>query len=359
MYKIFTDQSFFFRGNGSFNAGDDNYAQGIFPPNPQTLYGALRSNYIEAYGSVAAFENGEMEEEIGSPHTDGKLEIKAIVMSINDDIYVPLPHDCQVNEDKDDIFHAKSLLLCKGECFESDQSDYRFIAPKNKKSVSSSGKWINIVHWQALNNGEEVPVITSDSFTVNDTKIGIARNYKTHSAHKGMLYQYNRMYLNEGVSILIDVDLPRPINHISMGNKGILWHMSENKLAKEKWQKFLQETQNREYILSGNAVRLSFLTPSLIEDDFITNNKELRFIDKPVIQSVIERPNMVGGWDMYRKRPKPRIPMLLAGTTFAINKPKKQEDEWIENIKKTIYTDVNKKAGYGRILLSPMRGDIL
>lgn len=357
MYKLYTDQSFFFRGNGAFNAGVDDYAQGVFPPNPHTLYGALRTSYIEKYGSLDAFINGDMAEEIGTPETHGKLRINIMLMSINDDIYIPLPQDCQVVE-RDDKLWAKHLNLCKGDGFESDQSEYRFVAPNDNKSISSSNKWLNIDDWLNLSQGKDVAVVTTDAFIVSDIKTGIAIEHKTALVRKGMLYQQNRQYLRDGVSILVDIDLPRPLNHVSLGNKRIWWQMIENNIAKEKWNKFLQDTQIIKQILKGNAVRLSLLTPSQITRNILSHSNHLRFNNELVIQSVIDHPIMVGGWDMHRQRPKPRIPMLSAGSTFILPKPDKDEGQWLKKIQQSVYTDVNKQAGYGRILLSPIKGEV-
>ena len=38
----------FFRDGRPFNMGEDTYAQGIFPPPPSVLYGALRTAYMAA-----------------------------------------------------------------------------------------------------------------------------------------------------------------------------------------------------------------------------------------------------------------------------------------------------------------------
>lgn len=49
----------FFRQQGT-TSGENTFATGIFPPNPQTIYGALRGNWIEQYGNVEDFNHGEV-----------------------------------------------------------------------------------------------------------------------------------------------------------------------------------------------------------------------------------------------------------------------------------------------------------
>lgn len=47
----------FFRDGKPFDMGDDNWAEGIFPPPPSVIYGALRSAYFAEHPENMALAN--------------------------------------------------------------------------------------------------------------------------------------------------------------------------------------------------------------------------------------------------------------------------------------------------------------
>ena len=112
--------TFFFGNHKSFVPGVDHFAEGIFPPRPGTVYGALRSAYIHATSDFNTFvteEEKELRTWMGSPTEYGKFELSGIFWKDEKDIVLPLPYDHQVIMNNDDTHMAKRLKLVmeKGE----------------------------------------------------------------------------------------------------------------------------------------------------------------------------------------------------------------------------------------------------
>ena len=356
MYKLATYDAFFFRGNGEFSSGENTFATGIFPPNPQTIYGALRGNWIEQYGNVEDFNHGKYANEIGTPTSHGKLRLKGIYLSKGKTLYLPLPQDCQVIQKEDGKLEAHLLELEKGKGYESDGAQFRLVGVSNKKSESAEGKWITVKDWEKLVlKREPVEVLPLGSFVQEQPKTGIYLNRSTRTAQDGMLYQYSRNVLAPDVSIVIAAELPGSLKRLSMGNKGTLWSIEEAPEFQGELKKLSDNPETVKGIKESGLVRITLLTPSLVTKELIDKDtNQFRFTGTDWIQSAIGRPQQSGGWDMARKRPKTRYTMLAAGTSFIVRVPETNSDAFLATLRETAFTDAGKEEGYGKAIISPV-----
>jgi CRISPR-associated protein Cmr3 len=87
--RIFIEptESLLFRTGRPFNAGDNNFAESIFPPTPETLQGALRAAIAVQWGQRQSppktdlseiFANDKLKELIGDYDTYGRLRITGL-----------------------------------------------------------------------------------------------------------------------------------------------------------------------------------------------------------------------------------------------------------------------------------------
>src|SRR5690349_9653264 len=87
--RIFIEptESLLFRTGRPFNAGDNNFAESIFPPTPETLQGALRAAIAVQWGQQQSppktdlseiFTNDKLKELIGDYDTYGRLRITGL-----------------------------------------------------------------------------------------------------------------------------------------------------------------------------------------------------------------------------------------------------------------------------------------
>ncbi|MDY6993910.1 MAG: type III-B CRISPR module-associated Cmr3 family protein, partial [Pseudomonadota bacterium] len=84
--------TFFFRDGKPFSSGQETWADGVFPPSPSTLYGALRAIYFSHHP-----EQFKKANTVEDPSLN--LKIKGIFLEIGEQRYLPLPNDCVVTKE--------------------------------------------------------------------------------------------------------------------------------------------------------------------------------------------------------------------------------------------------------------------
>ena len=357
MYSLHTHDTFFFRGNGEFTSGENSFTSGLFPPNPQTLYGALRGNWIEQYGTVEAFISGAYREKVGTPDSHGALQLNGVYLSLDDYLYVPLPQHTQVLKSDTGILTAHPLKLVKGSNRESDDAGSRLIGVSRKKSTSPDGKWIKAVDWKTLMiKKEPVDVLTVTDFIEEQPKIGIYVDNDSGTAKDGMLYQYSRNVLKETAALVIDAHLPDPLDLLTMGNKGTLWSMEKEPELREQLNFVYDAQAILPDVEQSKMIAVTLLTPALVTSELIDEQtKVFNYTKTNWIQSAIPRPVHTGGWDIVKKRPKPRYTMLKPGTTFIITTPDESIEDFLDEINSTLFSDEGQEEGYGRVIISPIQ----
>ena len=92
-------ETFLFRNAKPFDFGDT-LAESIFPPNPSTVYGAIRTAVISQKSDIVSFKEGideKLKEEIGTINSFGKFKIKNLFLYKFDDVighyYFSVPRD--------------------------------------------------------------------------------------------------------------------------------------------------------------------------------------------------------------------------------------------------------------------------
>ena len=85
--------TFFLRDGKPFSLGQETWADGMFPPSPSILYGALRAIYFSEHLNEFSKANTDKD-----PTRD--LRINGIFLEIGDQSYLPVPADCVTTKDK-------------------------------------------------------------------------------------------------------------------------------------------------------------------------------------------------------------------------------------------------------------------
>jgi len=86
--------TFFFRDGKPFSRGQETWADGIFPPSPSILYGALRAIYFSEYPDEFNKANTPDDPTLN-------LKIKGIFLGMGKLIYLPVPADFVIAKAKD------------------------------------------------------------------------------------------------------------------------------------------------------------------------------------------------------------------------------------------------------------------
>lgn len=353
LYTLHTLNSFTFRGNGSFQSTETTAGHGVFPPYPQTIYGALRNNWIEHHGNTQAFLDGQYDDRIGTTTSHGSMRLEGVYLVKNHELFLPLPLDCQVMEE-DNQFKAEFLMLQVGQTYESDGQVYRLRARHNVKSVSADNMWLSVSSWSDLIDGKAVQAFPISHFVHRQPKIGIARDYATGTVMESMLYQLDQYQFKPGASLAIQAHDVNDISALTMGRQGTLWSIQASAKLSQQWDEFKNMLLNKLNQAHSEFIRVTFMSPFIASKDLKTSQGKHRFFDAEWVAAATGRVEMVGGWDMAAHQPKPRYPVLPAGSSYILKAPKQESlREFSEKIYgNEAYSDFNIEAGFGRFIVT-------
>lgn len=360
--------TFFFRNGKPFEKGEDNWAEGQFPPSPSIIYGALRSAYFAANPSEIPKANTS-----GDP-TSG-LSIRGIWIKKGGDLLCPAPLDfiADKNEDKK---RMKSVNLVQ-----------RSI---NKYAGNSGGGY----HYDLIpyyqGNGEGVDNFlldyadilnysldrsykgtSLDELRFSEAKIGVGLDNFTRSNKEGNLYRVglsrfleefdaSKLEFSKKVSILVNYDFDFMPDLIKLGAEGKTAYCSSyGKPLKSNYAAPDCE---------GKSFRIILMTPGFLEQgsslDFgnlIPNSN----INVKSVCAFVGKPVGIGGWDMkggekQKGQPKPMRRALPAGSVFyfTIDSNHTYKD-LIAHLKKTKITSICQdeqdiKTGFGLFATTPL-----
>ena len=357
--------TFFFRNHKDFASGENSTATTVFPPRPGTIYGALRSAYIHQVSDFKIFAAGTdlaLKDWMGTTTGPGRFALRGCLMYVNNQILLPLPLDYQVikgNEEKEEL--AYPLVLYRDSILASDGKEYRLYGVKEEKSSSSAGAFVGLNEWiQEIINRKELKIRRSSYFIESEDKLGIARDWETKTAIEHMVYQttmsrFKTMESNErsGVVVLCS-EAPdfQNVLYLRLGGKNRPWNLQ---YLKGDFQLFspTEEEQIIKQIEESGIARLILLSPAVWTEQSayylrgkgrFRVNQELEF---PILTEAMGRPTLIGGWDIARNAPKPRMQAVPAGTALYLEVAKEQARKLVMALKNAVLSDELGYEGYG------------
>lgn len=355
-YRIIPLDTLFFRDGKPFTMGAETWAEPIFPPNPSTLYGAIRSWLIFEKGGLEKFKKGELKEELGTTKEKGRLKITGPFVALNDIPRFSIPYD--LLGEKDALYKInivqKSLVVC----------DYRLeslLLNKSDKHLEEKEGFLGINEIKDYLEGRnrKLSVPHNEKIYKKEPKIGIKRDRRTLTNQEGHLYKIPMIRVNskENVGFIIKID-----GVSNTPDKGIVQLGGEGKTAKiEKIKKELNsinELENINISLKDKIFKIYLATPAIfnegwipfkVNDDF---EGEYNGIKLKLIACAIRKYRLIGGWDIANKKPKPMYKAVPPGSVYYF---KILNDVSLEKIKETFHfkniSDINPEEGFGLSLV--------
>lgn len=315
-YKITPNDTLFFRDGKPFTMGAETWAEIIFPPNPSTMFGAIRSWLIFEKGDLKSFKEGKFKEELGTPEEKGSLAIKGPFLMKDEEILFISPYDLLV--DKDNILYRLTLSE-KPPIFISNYPIDNILIWKGEKNLESGEGFITETYMKDYLSGKDNPRLTSkDDIYVEEQKIGIAREGLTKTTKEGHLYRMPMIRLKRDVSITVKIEGVGDIPDV-----GILQLGGEGRTARiEKVDNnLLQNIEENE--IKDKFFKLYFATPTIFKNGWLPewidrNSFEGAYngIKLKLLSCSIGKYRLIGGWDMAKGRPKPMHRAIPAGSVF-------------------------------------------
>ena len=350
----------FFRDGKPFTMGEDTWANGVFPPYPATIYGALRSAYF-------AKHIDELEKANESNDPTKNLKIKGILLKISDEIYFPIPMDCVKRKDDKDDEGFVLLPLPAGKFI----SNYPDLEKVLTRSDDSSDKVENIQN-SALSKSSfreyldgktnNIYYFKIDNYMVSEPKIGIARSSKMHSSKEGMLYRVDMKRLEnkkgEKMSIIINFEglgLPEK-GMMKLGGEGkaVSYHKYKGDINID-FPKFKEDAKQFKMVLATSAIFKNGWLPAWVDKQTLIG--EYNGLKLKLLTAAIGKPIHIGGFEikprkpksMYKKagKPKPMYKAAPAGSVYYFELIGGNMDEVKKTFHQKAISDVYPDQGFG------------
>lgn len=334
--------SFFFKGHLTTEMGTPSHLTGLFSPRPNTVYGALRTAYIHRHSTFADFrreKEGIVKQWMGTPASYGAFCQRAVLLAQNKDYLLPFPLDYdlyRLKNSDDGKWQALPLYLEPNPSASSAGVSWTLGLPDREKTpgktASPGGKYLRLEDWKAgvLQQQSFSAILSLEDDIIDDyAKTGIAIGRDSCTAERSHFYQMNMMNMKAGCA-LVALSEPCPdfseVPLVSLGGENRPWFLSQETNDWKLWnQEQLEEIKGQ--LHRTKVARIILLTPALWPDnlsflaDLQTKGETWQLtpdIEVELITWATVRPELYGGWDIVKHRPKPRKWMLPAGTVIYV-----------------------------------------
>lgn len=321
--RISALDTLFFRDGKPFSMGEDSWADGVFPPYPSVLYGALRTWYI------ANHAEGVTKSIIDE---SGQILIKGIHYRLPTGLQLPMPLDLvesklkgefQQNEEKrNKAYQVLKLKL-------SEKSETR------STSLTSAGNLfpsllmpLDQVEVESLEDGliphkafnqylegtiEETLVRRLKDIAPSEPKTGIGRDDSTNAASNSMLYRVGMRRGND-IEIVVELRLPNEdfqysATFIKLGGEGKIAAFSDK--GRMDSLKIEKDTIS----LKSGQFKLYLATPAIFRDGWCPDLEGIG-IKADLVAAAVGKPLHIGGFDMAERKPKPMYKAVPAGSVY-------------------------------------------
>ncbi|MBZ0181540.1 MAG: type III-B CRISPR module-associated protein Cmr3 [Melioribacteraceae bacterium] len=355
--KIDAIDTLFFKDGKPFSMGEETWADGIFPPPPSVIYGAISSSMLS--------NNPELFNKLGREFDFDDLKITNIFYRIKNTSYYPLPLDFvyrknktarEINDEKYDRKYKVSLL--KREFSHSLSSLNREIkivtADEEVETLSNA-----MISESDLNNylsgyiDDEIKCLILDDYFLTESKVGIGRNDVTHTTEESKLYRVG-MRRPTDFSIFVELDDNENIKEltkfIKLGAEGKVARISNPDLSN-----YLNDISG----IDNGKFKLYLQTPSFFEKGWLpswidkkTMKGKIDNLELELLTAYVGKPISIGGFDMLNKKPKAMRKAVPAGSVYYF-KILSGDFEQAKNLlnNRSISEFDSEKYGYGKTLI--------
>lgn len=352
--KIEALDTLFFKDGKPFSMGEESWADGIFPPPPSVICGALRTAWF-------AQNPEEFNKANSADDPTNSLMIKGIYFEYGNEIYFPLPLDLVKKKNEKDL---KSYPLNKSKeinLSNSSAPDNNLTSGFDDEIESIDGGIIPLGSFERYLNSAETQFYykSLSDIVLSEPKVGIGRENQTRTSSEGKLYRVGMRRLEETRKFMSQpnkIFLVIEYEGITLADSGFIKLGAEGKIAAfHKYDKII--SLNNKNKSSGNNEKKSdtifkfyLLTPAIFEDGWkpnLTKNAILKDLKLDFITACIGKPVNIGGFDMQKKTPKTMYKAVPPGSVFYFKTSKPFDEVFNALNGKSISEIKTDKEGYG------------
>lgn len=296
-YFIEANDVLMFRDSRRFSAGQNFTARSMFPPNPRTIYGMLRTHLIEVLGNgdFAAFKDGrlgDLHRVLGTPDQAGTLRLHGVYLANRDNqqanFFVRPPLDLLREKRKKDDTQSKppnpcpepkkddelpKLHLAKPKTDESFVTDEPFtgwqpLIADAQEEVEQVEGWLDEANFNKYLKRETDLKPTKDSCLYErEMHTGLGMDHSVRRGKDSLFYQAEFIRLRENVGLLIGIS----------GDDGKMPHSGMINIGGERRTAFYQavEVKTEPTRVSATSGRVKIVLLTLLTSAVVGNHKAM------------------------------------------------------------------------------------
>lgn len=310
----------FFRDGKPFSRGEETWADGVFPPYPSVIYGALRTWFIS--NQPEAFSKNTIAE-------SARILINDIQYRIPDGVYLPMSLDLAEPKGKTQLQKRQ----------ERDSKEYEVVRlglHHNDKFISNypcqtmlippQGVVVEEVEHGLIHAGDLITYLNTaettfkirklEDFAQSEPKTGIGRDDHTNTASDALLYRVGMRRASD-FEILVNFEWPENDN---MPNEQSFFIKlgAENKVAQLRSSRQRIAISPEEVKLDGNRFKLYLSTPAIFDQGWMPDLSK-HGIKADLVAAAVGKPVYIGGFDMAEGKPKVMYKAVPAGSVYFYN----------------------------------------
>jgi CRISPR-associated protein Cmr3 len=230
---------------------------------------------------------------------------------------------------------------------------------KKQKSRSAAHIYLTRKDWKALilSGRSSSSALSLDKLISHYAKVGIAIDPQTRIVEEKMLYRVDMSQMRRQVGFIVYLDRApdfSTVKYLRLGGANRPWVMKKRTQEWRLWneQEIIKMAQQ---IRQTGFARIILLSPALWQNGsrpaaFDQQTRCLKLPSGLKVEAVawaVGRPEVYGGWDIARHRPKARKNLAVAGTVIYVKVRPEQIDEFIRLADGFTLTDELAQQGYG------------
>lgn len=351
--KIDAIDTLFFKDGKPFSMGEETWADGIFPPPPSVIYGAIRTAYFSEHPELLKLANSDED-------PTKNLIINEISFFYSDEIFYPIPRDYAKKKNKKENI-AYRLKPLRNVNLSSSQLANHFL----QLSANSENEEIDSVDEAIISNSsltrylkgneDKVSFRKLSEFVISEPKVGIGRDNYTHTSEEGKLYRVGLKRLSEKKEFVKEINtfsLIIDFSGLELFNNGLIKLGAEGKIARYcKTEETSQSISDDELSkIEEKTFLLYLVTPSLFRNGWkpdFKNNSLLKDMDIEMLNASIGKPINIGGFDMKNKFPKTMKKAVPSGSVYFLKSTIKSFKEIFNSLNGKSISDYLTNEGYG------------
>ena len=347
--RIKSLDTLFFRDGKPFNRGDDTWANGIFPPPPSVIYGALRSAFLSQKG----FHDNNIKK-------SENLVIHQILLEREGNqksIVSIAPYDLVVSDkgEEDEEIHVLQLeesnSISNYPGFLTHQLYPPFEEDKrmNVDSIGGTDYLIDNLFDEYLNNStSRLNYYALPELITVEPKVGIGRENETRFTEESALYRVGMQRL-EGNAGRLNIILE--FSGIELAENGVLKIGAENKVASYEDCEDYESTNDALQV--SDYFKLYLATPAIFDKGWIPSwidNNGFGIIGNvkvKLVAAAIGKPVSIGGFDMKLRKPKTMYKAVPAGSVYYFKLLEGTTEDLYAHFHQQCISDKKAKEGFG------------